>query len=54
MAESLNLFTGGDAGIQQFLARLWTEQGGNLCSQIGMDPKVTECLGKVSQAASTP
>jgi DNA-binding transcriptional MerR regulator len=47
----VNAFTGGDAGIEQSLKRLWTEQGGTLCAQYGMDPKVMEYLGKVAEAA---
>jgi DNA-binding transcriptional MerR regulator len=45
----VNAFTGGDAGIEQSLTRLWTEQGDKLCSQYGMDPKVMAYLGKVAQ-----
>jgi DNA-binding transcriptional MerR regulator len=48
----VNAFTGGDAGIEQSLTRLWTEQSDQLCSQFGMDPRVIEYLGKV--AASNP
>jgi len=46
----VNAFTGGDAGIEQSLQRLWTEQGDKLCAQFGYDPKVMEYLGKVSKA----
>ncbi len=44
-------FTGGDKGVEQSLTRLWTEQGHKLCAQYGIDPKLQEYLGKVSQAA---
>jgi DNA-binding transcriptional MerR regulator len=47
----VNAFSGGDAGIEQSLERLWTEQGDNLCQHFGMDPKVIEYLGKVVQAS---
>ncbi|MBC7816937.1 MAG: MerR family transcriptional regulator [Planctomycetaceae bacterium] len=47
----VNAFTGGDAGIEQNLKRLWTEQGDKLSNQYGMDPKLMEYLGKVSEAA---
>jgi DNA-binding transcriptional MerR regulator len=47
----VNAFTGGDAGIEQSLTRLWKEQGDKLCAQYGMDPKVMEYLGKVNAAA---
>ncbi|HMF16817.1 MAG TPA: MerR family transcriptional regulator [Gemmataceae bacterium] len=46
----VNAFTGGDAGIEQSLTRLWKEQGNNLCAQFGYDPKVMEYLGKVAEA----
>src|SRR5262249_52666581 len=45
----VNAFTGGDAGIEQSLTRLWKEQGNNLCAQFGYDPKVMEYLGKVAE-----
>lgn len=48
----LQAFTGGDSGIEQSLTRLWKEQGGNLCSQYGYDPKVMEYMGQVAEAAS--
>jgi hypothetical protein len=47
----VDVFTGGDKGIEQNLKRLWTEQGDKLCAQFGMDPKVMEYLGKVAEAA---
>jgi DNA-binding transcriptional MerR regulator len=47
----VNAFTGGNAGIEQSLTRLWREQGDKLCTQHGMDPKLMEYLGKVSAAA---
>jgi DNA-binding transcriptional MerR regulator len=47
----VNAFTGGDTGIAQNLKRLWTEQGDKLCAQYGMDPKLMQYLGKVSEAA---
>jgi DNA-binding transcriptional MerR regulator len=46
----VSVFTGGDAGIEQSLKRLWTEQGDKLCAQYGMDSKVMEYLGKVANA----
>jgi DNA-binding transcriptional MerR regulator len=49
--ELVNAFTGGDAGIEQSLTRLWKEQGDKLCAQFGMDPKVMEYLRKASEAA---
>ncbi len=50
----VNAFTGGDAGIEQNLKRLWTEQSDALCSQYGMDPKVIAYLGRVAEAANRP
>jgi DNA-binding transcriptional MerR regulator len=50
----VSAFSGGDAGIEQSLKRLWTEQSDNLCAQFGMDPKVIEYLGKVEAAAPKP
>src|SRR5215470_17417558 len=47
----VSAFSGGDAGIEQSLKQLWTEQGDKLCAQFGMDPKVMEYLGKVAEAA---
>jgi MerR family transcriptional regulator, thiopeptide resistance regulator len=47
----VNAFSGGDAGIEQSLKRLWTEQGDKLCAQYGIDPKVMAYLDKVNQAA---
>jgi DNA-binding transcriptional MerR regulator len=47
----VNTFTGGDAGIEQSLKRLWTEQGDKLAAQYGYDPKLLEYLGKVAEAA---
>src|SRR5207253_2453848 len=47
----VNAFTGGDAGIEQSLKRLWTEQGDKLCAQYGYDPKLLAYLGKVADAA---
>jgi DNA-binding transcriptional MerR regulator len=44
-------FTGGDAGIEQSVKRLWTEQGDKLCAQYGFDPKVMEYMRKVTEAA---
>ncbi len=49
--ELVSAFTGGNAGIEQSLTRLWKEQGDSLCAQFGIDPKVMEYLGKVSEAA---
>jgi MerR family transcriptional regulator, thiopeptide resistance regulator len=46
----VNAFTGGDAGIEQSLERLWTAQGDKLCAQYGYDPQVMEYLGKVAKA----
>jgi DNA-binding transcriptional MerR regulator len=50
----VSAFTGGDAGIEQSLTRLWSEQGNNLCTQFGMDPKVMEYLGKIAAARKSP
>ena len=50
-AALVSAFTGGDAGIEQSLKRLWTEQGDKLCAQFGYDPKLMEYLGKVAEAA---
>jgi DNA-binding transcriptional MerR regulator len=50
----VNAFTGGDAGIEQSLKRLWTEQGAKLSAQYGYHPKLMEYLGKVSEAAKGP
>lgn len=47
----VNAFTGGNAGIESSLTRLWTEQGDKLCSQFGMDPNVMAYLGRVAAAA---
>jgi DNA-binding transcriptional MerR regulator len=44
-------FTGGDSGIEQSLKRLWTEQGQQLATRFGYDPKVMEYVGRVSEAA---
>src|SRR5262249_47328210 len=46
----VNAFTGGDAGIEQSLKRMWTEGRDKLCAQFGYDPKVMEYLGKVVEA----
>jgi DNA-binding transcriptional MerR regulator len=46
----VSVFTGGDAGIEQSLTRLWKEQGDKLCAQFGYDPKVLEYLDKVVEA----
>src|SRR5690349_15160487 len=43
--------TGGDRGTEANLKRMWTEQGDELCAQLGIDPKVMEYLGKVAEAA---
>jgi DNA-binding transcriptional MerR regulator len=48
----VSVFSGGDAGIEQNLKRLWTEQGDKLCAQFGMDPNVLEYLGKVAEASA--
>ena len=49
--ELVNAFTGGDAGIEKSLKRMWTEQTDKLCAQYGYDPKLLEYLGKVAAAA---
>ena len=49
--ELINAFTGGDAGIEQSLNRLWKEQGDKLSAQHGYDPKLMEYVAKVNQAA---
>ena len=48
----VNEFTGGDAGIEQSLTRLWKEQGPTLSAQYGYDsdPKLFEYLDKVVAA----
>lgn len=46
----VNAFTGGDAGIEQALTRMWREQGDKMASQYGYDPKLMEYLGKVAEA----
>src|SRR5262245_7143392 len=43
-------FTGGNAGIEQSLKRMWTEQGDKLATQFGYDPKLMEYLAKVAAA----
>jgi DNA-binding transcriptional MerR regulator len=43
----VSAFSGGNAGIEESLKRMWTEQGDKLCATFGMDPKVVEYLGKV-------
>jgi DNA-binding transcriptional MerR regulator len=48
--ELVKGFTGGDAGIEQSLKRLWTEQGDKLCAQYGIDPKLQEYLARVAEA----
>jgi MerR family transcriptional regulator, thiopeptide resistance regulator len=48
--ELVKAFSGGDAGIEQSLTRLWMEQGDKLCAQFAMDPRVMEYLGKVAAA----
>jgi DNA-binding transcriptional MerR regulator len=47
----VNAFTGGNAGIEQSLTRLWTEQGDKLAAQHGYDPKLMAYLAKVAEAA---
>jgi DNA-binding transcriptional MerR regulator len=47
----VNAFTGGDAGIETSLTKLWTEQGDKLASQFGYDPKVLDFLAKAKAAA---
>jgi DNA-binding transcriptional MerR regulator len=47
----IEAFTGGDKGIEASLKRLWTEQGDKLSAQYGIDPKLTEYLERVAQAA---
>jgi DNA-binding transcriptional MerR regulator len=46
----INEFTGGDAGIEQSLNRLWKEQGDKLAAQMGYDPKLLEYMTKVIEA----
>lgn len=50
----VNAFTGGNAGVEQSLTRLWKEQGDKLATQYGYDPKVMEYLGQVRAAAPQP
>src|SRR5436305_1399654 len=50
----VSAFTGGDAGIERSLKRLWSEQGDKLAAQYGYDPKLMEYLGKVARAAERP
>jgi DNA-binding transcriptional MerR regulator len=47
----VNEFTGGDAGIEQSLQRLWTEQGDALAAQYGIDPQLLAYLERVGKAA---
>jgi MerR family transcriptional regulator, thiopeptide resistance regulator len=47
----VNAFSGGDAGIEQSLTRLWTEQEDKLAAQYGIDPKLLAYLGRVAEAA---
>lgn len=49
-AALVNAFTGGNAGIEQSLKRLWTEQGDKLSAQYGMDPKLMAYLGRIAEA----
>jgi len=44
-------FTGGDAGLEQSLTRMWQERGKTLAAQYGYDPQVFEYLAKVAEAA---
>ncbi len=46
----VSAFSGGDAGVEHSLKRMWTEQGDKLCAQYGYDPKLLAYLGKVSEA----
>ncbi|HUQ72187.1 MAG TPA: MerR family transcriptional regulator [Planctomycetaceae bacterium] len=48
----VNAFTGGDAGIEQSLTKLWTEQGDQMAAQFGYDPKLLHYLGQVAAAAA--
>lgn len=45
-------FTGGDAGVEESLKRLWAEQGENLAAQYGYDhdPALLEFTGKAVAA----
>jgi DNA-binding transcriptional MerR regulator len=49
--ELVRAFSGGDAGIEQNLKRMWTEQGDKLCAMYGIDPRVMAYLAKVAEAA---
>jgi hypothetical protein len=46
----VNEFTGGDAGIEQSLQRLWTEQGDALAAKYGIDPQLLAYLERVGTA----
>lgn len=48
--ELVNMFTGGNKGIEESLKRMWIEQGDKLAAQYGYDPKVIAYLGKVAEA----
>jgi DNA-binding transcriptional MerR regulator len=52
----VNEFTGGDAGIEQSLKRLWTEQGDKLAAQYGYkhDPQLADYMEQAGQAANRP
>jgi hypothetical protein len=50
----VNEFTGGDAGIEQSLRRMWTEQGDTLAAQFGIEAELLAYLEKVAKAAAGP
>jgi hypothetical protein len=45
-------FTGGDAGLQESLNRLWADQGDALHSQFGKGPEVDEYLRKALESGA--
>jgi DNA-binding transcriptional MerR regulator len=46
-------FTGGDAGIEASLKRMWTDEGDELAAQFGIEPQLLDYLDKVSKAAGS-
>jgi DNA-binding transcriptional MerR regulator len=46
----VNEFTGGDAGLEQSLARMWTVEGEKLAAHYGIEPELSEYFEKVSKA----
>jgi hypothetical protein len=48
----VDVFTGGDKGIEQSLKRMWMEQGDKFAAQFGYDPKVLGYIARVDEAAN--